>query len=212
VVGLEAKKQMEMAGDYPDVVFGCCGGGSNFAGAAFPFLADRAAGKEVRLVAVEPSSCPTLTKGAYTYDSGDVAGLTPIMRMYTLGHDFVPPGIHAGGLRYHGDSPLVSQLLNEGLIEALAVLATFEAGITFARSEGIVPAPETNHAIRAVIDEALRCKETGEPRVLLFNLSGHGHFDMTAYEQYMAGDLHDYEYPEEAISAALEHLPKLPTA
>jgi tryptophan synthase beta chain len=212
VVGLEAKKQLEMAGEYPDMVFACCGGGSNFGGTAFPFFADKAAGKELRLVAVEPASCPTLTRGSYAWDYGDTAGLTPIVKMHTLGHDFVPPGIHAGGLRYHGESPLVSQLCNEGLIEAVAVpqLATFEAGVIFARTEGIVPAPETNHAIRAVMDEALRCKESGEPKVLLFNLSGHGHFDMAAYDRYFAGELQDYAYPEEAIQEALSHLPQIP--
>jgi tryptophan synthase beta chain len=211
VIGLEARAQMEQAGEYPDVVFACCGGGSNFAGMAFPFFADKAAGRAVRLVAAEPASCPTLTRGAYAWDYGDVAGLTPIMKMHTLGHDFVPPGIHAGGLRYHGDSPLISQLHHEGLVEAVAVpqLATFEAGITFARTEGIVPAPESNHAIRAVIDEALVCKENGEPRVLLFNLSGHGHFDMSAYDRYFAGDLVDYAYPEEDIQRALEQLPHI---
>jgi tryptophan synthase beta chain len=211
VIGLEARAQMEQAGEYPDVVFACCGGGSNFAGVAFPFFADKAAGRAVRLVAAEPASCPTLTRGAYAWDYGDVAGLTPIMKMHTLGHDFVPPGIHAGGLRYHGDSPLISQLHHEGLVEAVAVpqLATFEAGITFARTEGIVPAPESNHAIRAVIDEALVCKENGEPRVLLFNLSGHGHFDMSAYDRYFAGDLVDYAYPEEDIARALEQLPHI---
>ena len=211
VIGLEAKKQLATAGDYPDAVFGCCGGGSNFGGVAFPFFADKAAGKRVRLVAVEPASCPTLTRGHYTYDFGDTVGLTPLLLMYTLGHDFVPPGIHAGGLRYHGDSPLVSQLVHEGLVEALAVpqLATFEAGVTFARSEGIIPAPETNHVIRAVIDEALGCKRSGEPKVLFFNLSGHGHFDMAAYDRYFAGELEDYEYPAEAITAALDRLPKI---
>jgi tryptophan synthase beta chain len=212
VIGLEARKQLEIAGDYPDMVFACCGGGSNFGGIAFPFFADKAAGKQVRLVAVEPASCPTLTRGSYTWDYGDTAGLTPIMKMHTLGHDFVPPGIHAGGLRYHGESPLVSQLWEEKLIEAVSVpqLATFEAGVTFARTEGIVPAPETNHAIRAVMDEALRCKESGEPKVLLFNLSGHGHFDMAAYDRYFAGDLQDYEYPEAAIEEALSHVPQIP--
>jgi tryptophan synthase beta chain len=210
VIGLEAKKQLAKAGDYPDAVFGCCGGGSNFGGVAFPFFADKAAGKRVRLVAVEPASCPTLTRGHYAYDFGDTVGLTPLLLMYTLGHDFVPPGIHAGGLRYHGDSPLVSQLVHEGLVEAVAVpqLATFEAGVTFARSEGIIPAPETNHVIRAVIDEALGCKRSGEPKVLFFNLSGHGHFDMAAYDRYFAGELEDYEYPAEAIAAALDRLPK----
>ena len=211
VIGLEARVQMEQAGEYPDMVFASCGGGSNFGGIAFPFFADKAAGKEVRLVAAEPASCPTLTKGTYTWDYGDTAGLTPIMKMFTLGHDFVPPGIHAGGLRYHGDSPLVSQLYEEGLIEAVAVpqLGTFEAGVAFAKAEGIVPAPESNHAVRAVFDEALRCIETGEPKVLLFNLSGHGHFDMSAYDRYAAGDLTDYEYPEAEIDRAMESLPKV---
>ncbi|HKK07152.1 MAG TPA: TrpB-like pyridoxal phosphate-dependent enzyme [Gammaproteobacteria bacterium] len=211
IIGLEAKKQFEKAGDYPDMVFAPCGGGSNFGGAAFPFFADKAAGREVRLVAVEPSSCPTLTRGHYAYDFSDTVGLTPLMQMYTLGHDFVPPGIHAGGLRYHGDSPLVSQLYHEKLIEAVAVpqIPTFEAGVAFARCEGIIPAPESNHAVRACIDEALRCKETGEPKTLFFNLSGHGHFDMAAYDRYFSGELEDYEYPEEAIHAALERLPKV---
>ncbi len=211
VIGLEAKKQFEKVGDYPDVVFGCCGGGSNFAGTAFPFLADKAAGKKVRLVAVEPSSCPSLTKGVYAYDFGDVSGYTPLMKMYTLGHDFMPPSIHAGGLRYHGDSPLVCQLFNEGLIEAIAVpqIATFEAGVQFARAEGIIPAPESNHAIRACIDEALRCKKSGEAKTLFFNLSGHGHFDMASYDKYFAGELVDYDYPEEAVKEALKRLPKI---
>ncbi len=211
VIGLEAKKQFEKAGDYPDMIFAPCGGGSNFGGVAFPFLADKAAGKNVRLVAVEPTSCPTLTKGAYAYDFGDSAGFTPLMKMYTLGHDFMPPGIHAGGLRYHGDSPLVSQLYHEGLIEAVAVpqLATFEAGVTFARAEGIIPAPESNHAVRACIDEALRCKESGEAKTLFFNLSGHGHFDMASYDKYFSGQLEDFHYPEEAIKESLAHLPKV---
>jgi len=211
VIGLEAKKQFEKVGDYPDMVFACCGGGSNFAGTAFPFLADKAAGKKVRLVAVEPSSCPSLTKGIYAYDFGDVSGYTPMMKMYTLGHDFMPPSIHAGGLRYHGDSPLVCQLYNEKLIEAIAVpqIATFEAGVQFARAEGIIPAPESAHAIRACIDEALRCKQSGEKKTLFFNLSGHGHFDMASYDKYFAGELEDYDYPEEAVKAALARLPKI---
>jgi len=211
VIGLEAKKQFEKVGDYPDMVFAPCGGGSNFGGAAFPFLADKAAGKAVRLVAVEPASCPTLTRGHYAYDFGDSIGLTPLMKMYTLGHDFVPPGIHAGGLRYHGDSALVSQLYHEKLIEAVAVpqLATFEAGVQFARTEGIIPAPESNHAIRAVIDEANRCKESGEAKTLFFNLSGHGHFDMGSYDKYFSGELEDFEYPADAIDQALHHLPKV---
>ena len=211
VIGEEAKKQLEMVGDYPDMIFAPCGGGSNFGGIAFPFFADKAAGREIQLVAVEPTSCPTLTKGIYTYDFGDAIGLTPLLKMYTLGHDFVPPGIHAGGLRYHGDSALVSQLHYEGLVEALAVpqLETFEAGVLFARSEGIVPAPESTHAIAAAIREAKQCAKTGEPKTLLFNLSGHGHFDMSSYDRYFAGELQDYAYPEEAIQESLKHLPQV---
>lgn len=214
VIGLEAKKQFEKVGDYPDMIFAPCGGGSNFGGVAFPFLADKATGKNVRLVAVEPSSCPTLTRGHYAYDFGDTMKLTPLMLQYTLGHDFMPPSIHAGGLRYHGASTLVSQLYHEKLIEAVSVpqLATFEAGVTFARAEGIIPAPESCHAIRAVLDEALRCKQTGEPKVLFFNLSGHGHFDMASYDKYFNQQLEDYEYPEEAIDAALARLPQVKTA
>ncbi|MGL5985407.1 MAG: pyridoxal-phosphate dependent enzyme, partial [Burkholderiales bacterium] len=206
-----AKKQLEKIGEYPDMVFAPCGGGSNFGGLAFPFLADNAAGKKVRLVAVEPTSCPSLTRGHYAYDFGDSAGMTPLMLQYTLGHDFMPPSIHAGGLRYHGASALVSQLYHEKLIEAVAVpqVATFDAGVQFARAEGIIPAPESCHAIRAVLDEALRCKASGEPKTLLFNLSGHGHFDMAAYDKYFAGKLEDYDYPQEAIEAALERLPKV---
>lgn len=214
IIGQEARKQLEKVDDYPDVVFAPCGGGSNFGGIAFPFFADKAAGKNIRLVAVEPTSCPTLTKGQYAYDFGDTAGLTPLMKMYTLGHDFIPPGIHAGGLRYHGDSALVSQLYNEGLIEAVAVpqTATFEAGVMFARSEGIIAAPESNHAIRACIDEALRCKQSGEAKTLLFNLSGHGHFDMAAYDRYYNGELEDYDYPEEAIRQSMQNIPKVASA
>jgi tryptophan synthase beta chain len=202
---------MAMAGEYPDMVFGCCGGGSNFAGIAFPFFADKAAGKQVRLVAVEPTSCPTLTKGVYAYDYGDATGLTPLLKMHTLGHDFMPPGIHAGGLRYHGASPLVSQLVHEGLVEAVAIpqLETFEAGVQFARTEGIVPAPESTHAIAATIRAAKDCKKTGEPKVLLVNLSGHGHFDMGSYDRYFAGELTNFEYPKEAIQESLAHLPKV---
>ena len=212
VIGLEAKKQFEKAGAYPDVVIACCGGGSNFGGAAFPFFADKAAGRQVRLVAVEPESCPTLTRGHYAYDAGDTAGLTPLMLMYTLGRNFIPPAIHAGGLRYHGDSPLVSQLCHERLVEAVAVAqrATFEAGVVFARAEGIIPAPESNHAIRVAIDEALACNQTGERKTIFFNLSGHGHFDMAAYDRYLSGQLEDCVYPDEAIKAALAELPKIP--
>jgi tryptophan synthase beta chain len=209
VIGLEAKEQLKVAGDYPDVVIGCHGGGSNFAGIAFPFLADKAAGKPVRVVAVEPTSCPTLTKGVYAFDYGDTGKMAPIVRMYTLGHDFMPPGIHAGGLRYHGASPLVSQLVNAGLVEARAVgqLACFEAAVQFAQTEAIIPAPESSHAIRGAIDEALRAKEEGKERTILFNLSGHGHVDMAAYDAYFSGQLDDFEYPAEKVKESLAHLP-----
>ncbi|MCU0970815.1 MAG: TrpB-like pyridoxal phosphate-dependent enzyme [Gammaproteobacteria bacterium] len=211
IIGEEAKKQLAMVGEYPDVVIACCGGGSNFAGIAFPFFADKAAGKNVTLVAAEPDSCPTLTKGVFAYDWGDAVGHTPLMKMYTLGHDFVPPGIHAGGLRYHGDSVLVSQLKLDGLVDAVGVpqLETFQAGVLFARTEAIVPAPESCHAIAATIREALRCKETGEAKTILFNLSGHGHFDMASYDRYFRGELENYAYPEEAIKESLAHLPKV---
>ncbi len=211
VIGLEAKKQLELVGDYPDVVIGACGGGSNFGGLAFPFLADKFAGKEVRAVAVEPTACPTLTRGHYAYDFGDTAKLTPMMLMYTLGHTFVPPGIHAGGLRYHGDSPIVSQLYHEGYIEAKALpqRAIFEGAILFARTEGIVPAPESAHAVQAAIEEARRAKEEGKERTILFGLSGHGHFDLAAYDAFLAGKLEDFEYPQELIEKALSELPKV---
>ncbi len=211
VIGLEAKKQFEIAGDYPDVVIGCCGGGSNLAGTGFPFLADKIAGKEVRVLAVEPISCPTLTKGEYRYDFGDTVGLTPLLKMYTLGHDFVPPGIHAGGLRYHADAPLLCQLYHDRLVEAESYgqTAVFEAAILFARAEGIVPAPESSHAIKAAIDEALRAKEEGKEKVVFFNLSGHGHFDLSAYADYLGGKLMDYEYPEEKIKESLSRLPQV---
>jgi tryptophan synthase beta chain len=191
IIGLEAKKQMAMTGEYPDVVIGCVGGGSNFAGLAFPFLADKFAGRQVRALAVEPRACASLTAGEYRYDFGDTAQQTPLLKMYTLGSSFMPPGIHAGGLRYHGMSPLVSQLYDMKLIEATAYgqLEIFEAAITFARSEGIVPAPESAHAIKAAIDEALQAKEEGKKRVILFNLSGHGMLDLGAYDSYFAGQL-----------------------
>ena len=211
IIGLEAQKQFSMVGDSPDMIFAPCGGGSNFGGVAFPFFAEEAAGgKQTRLVAVEPTSCPSLTKGHYAYDFGDTVGHTPMTLQYTLGHDFMPPGIHAGGLRYHGASSLVSQMYHEKLIEAVAVpqVATFDAGVQFARAEGIIPAPESNHAIRACIDEALRCKESGEEKTLFFNLSGHGHFDMVSYDKYLNKELEDYEYPQSEIDAALERLPK----
>jgi predicted alternative tryptophan synthase beta-subunit len=202
---------MAKIGEYPDMVFAPCGGGSNFAGIAFPFLADKAAGKKVRLVGVEPTSCPSMTKGVYAYDYGDVSGYTPLMKMYTLGHNFMPPGIHAGGLRYHGESPLVSQLYHEKLIEAVAVpqVATFAAGVMFAKAEGIIPAPESCHGIRAVIDEALRCKESGEAKTLLFCLSGHGHFDMASYDRYLSGKLEDFDYPKAMVDEALKGLPNV---
>jgi tryptophan synthase beta chain len=209
VIGLEAKKQFELVGDYPDVIVGCCGGGSNLGGASFPFLRDKINGKDLRVIAVEPTSCPTLTKGEFRYDFGDTAGLTPLMMMYTLGHDFMPPGIHAGGLRYHADSPLVCQLYHDKLIEAVAYGQTgvFEAAIKFAKTEGIIPAPESAHAIKGAIDEALKAKEEGKQKTIFFNLSGHGYLDMTAYADYMAGKFVDYEYPEEKIKEALKNLP-----
>jgi tryptophan synthase beta chain len=211
VIGLEAKQQMRLAGDYPDVVVGCHGGGSNFSGLAFPFLGDRAAGKDVRVLACEPTSCPTLTKGVYAYDYGDTARMAPIAKMYTLGHDFMPPGIHAGGLRYHGASPLVSQLVAAGQIEARAYRQNpcFEAAVLFARAEALVPAPESSHAIRGAIDEALRAKEEGKERVILFGLSGHGQLDMAAYDAYLSGHLEDFDYPEEKIRESLSRLPRV---
>lgn len=191
VIGLEAQKQMALAGDYPDVVIGCHGGGSNFAGIVFPFLRDKFAGKQIRFLAAEPTSCPTLTQGEFRYDSGDTAGMTPLMKMYTLGHDFVPPAIHAGGLRYHGSAPLVAHLLHEGLIEAAAYeqREIFEAAVLFSRTQGIIPAPESAHAIRAAIVEAEKAKEEGKQRVILFNLSGHGNFDMAAYDGFFSGKI-----------------------
>ncbi len=211
IIGEEAILQMEMAGEFPDVVIGCVGGGSNFAGISFPFVREKFKGKKIRIVAVEPESCPSLTKGVYTYDFGDVAKMTPLLKMYTLGHNFIPPSIHAGGLRYHGMAPLVSALYNHGYIEAVAYPQTkvFEAGVIFARTEGIVPAPESSHAIRAVIDEALDAKEKGERRVILFNLSGHGFFDLSAYDQYLSGKLEDYFYPKDKVEEALKDLPKV---
>jgi len=214
IIGLEAEKQMQMTGDYPDVVIGCVGGGSNFSGLANPFIRDKMAGKPLRAVAVEPTACPTLTKGVFAYDFGDTAELTPLLPMFTLGHKFVPPRIHAGGLRYHGDSPLLSELVRRSLVEARAYgqLEVFKAALTFARTEGLIPAPETAHAIKAVIDEALEAKQAGEPRVILFNLSGHGHFDMAAYDAFLRGDLGDYELPEGAIRDAIAGLKGLPKA
>lgn len=205
VIGEEALKQMDLAGEYPDVVIGCVGGGSNFAGIAFPFLRQNLLeGMKTRIIAVEPAATPSLTKGVYTFDYGDTARMAPIVKMHTLGHTFMPAPIHAGGLRYHGMAPTVSALYDAGYIEAVAVkqLATFEAALQFARAEGIIPAPESAHAIRAAIDEALDAKEKGEKRVILFNLSGHGNFDMSAYQAYLEGKLEDYSYPEEEVRKA----------
>jgi len=209
VIGLEAEKQMKEFSDWPDVVIGCVGGGSNFAGLAFPFLRHKIAGQDIRFVAVEPKACPTLTRGMYRYDFGDTSMLTPLLKMHTLGHSFVPAGIHAGGLRYHGMAPMVSFAAKLGLIEAIALhqRECFEAARLFAAEEGIIPAPETSHAIRAAIIEALKCKETGEEKCILFNLSGHGICDLGAYERYLSGELEDFELPQEQIERALAELP-----
>ena len=211
VIGLELKKQFEKLGEKPDILIACCGGGSNFGGFTFPFIKDKLNGENIRFIAVEPAACPTLTKGEYKYDFGDTAQLTPLVKMYTLGHDFVPPGIHAGGLRYHGDSPLVSQLLHEGVIEAVAYKQNpvFGAAVLFSKSEGIIPAPESAHAIKAAVDEAIKCRESKEQKVIAFNLSGHGNFDMSAYDSYLTQKLEDFEMPEEEIKRALARLPKV---
>jgi tryptophan synthase beta chain len=213
--GLETKKLMlEQVDAYPDIIIGCIGGGSNFAGMYLPFVKDKIDGTkpDLRIINVEPTSCPTVTKGLYAWDYGDVAGLAPIALMHTLGHTFVPPPVHAGGLRYHGMAPIICHLHKLGFVEARAVpqLPTFEAGVTFARTEGIISAPETNHAIRVTIDEALKCKETGEAKTILLAHSGHGHFDMAAYDAYLSGKLEDYDYPEEKVKEALAHLPQVP--
>jgi tryptophan synthase beta chain len=207
VIGLESIKQMEMAGEEPDIIIACAGGGSNFAGLAFPWLGQTfRGGRKYRVIAVEPEAAPSMSRGRYAYDYGDTAKMAPMVKMYTLGHDFIPEPIHAGGLRYHGMSPQVSLLKHEGFIEARSVhqRPCFEAGIQFARTEGLIPAPESTHAIRAAIDEALVAKETGEKKVILFNLSGHGYFDMTSYQRYLSGQLEDYEYPAEEVKHALE--------
>ena len=213
VIGQECIAQMELAGEAPDVVIGCVGGGSNFAGVAYPFLRRKLRqGTGTRFVAAEPAACPTLTRGRYAYDFGDTVGMTPLMPMYTLGHDFVPPPVHSGGLRYHGDAPSLSALVKEELVEAKAIAQTaaFDAAVRFARCEGIIPGPEPAHAIRAVFDEAEAAKHAGEERVVLFNLSGHGHFDMSAYAAYFAGELEDLEMPEDELTSALERLPEAP--
>jgi len=213
VIGQEAIAQMAMAGEEPDVVIGCVGGGSNFAGLTFPFVRRVLRGEaKTRFLAAEPAACPTLTRGAYRYDFGDTAGLTPLMAMYTLGHDFVPPPMHAGGLRYHGDAPMLCGLVRAGVVEARAYRQneTFEAAVRFARTEEIIPAPEPAHAIRAVVAEAEAAREAGEARVILFGLSGHGHFDLSAYDTYLAGELDDPEFSEEEMNDALTRLPKAP--
>jgi len=212
VIGLEAIKQFEKAGDYPDVVIACTGGGSNFGGTAFPFIGETLrGGKKARIVAVEPSACPSLTKGRYAYDFGDTAHLTPLVKMHTLGSSFVPPSFHAGGLRYHGMAPMVSHAAQLGLLEAVSrpQTACFEAGLLFARAEGIMPAPEGNHAVRVAVDEAIRCREEGVARTIFFNLSGHGHFDMAAYTEYLSGKLQDVAYDEKELAMALAGLPSV---
>ena len=210
IVGLECKKQLASIDEYPDVLIGCVGGGSNFAGFAFPYVHDVVnEGKKIKIIAAEPKACPTMTKGEFEYDYGDTAGMTPILHMYTLGHSFMPPAIHAGGLRYHGMAPLVSNLVHEGIVEAKSYhqLEVFKAGLLFSRTEGIVPAPETTHAIQAAIEEALIAKEEGKEKTILFNFSGHGFFDLSSYEMYLGHELHDYDYPQEAILKALRDLP-----
>ena len=215
IVGEETRKQMGKADAYPDVIVGCIGGGSNFAGQFLPWIRDKISGKKpgLRIICVEPQACPTLTKGPYAYDFGDVAGLTPLLKMYTLGHTFVPSPIHAGGLRYHGMAPIICHLHKLGLVEARAEyqVPVFEAGVKFARTEGIIPAPEPNHCIKVAIDEALKCRESGEAKTILIAHSGHGHFDLAAYDEYLSRRLPDYEYPEEKVKEALAQLPKVPT-
>ncbi len=212
IVGLETQKQLAIAGDTPEVMIACAGGGSNLSGLIFPYVKDTLAGKGPRLLAVEPAACPSLTRGRYAYDYGDTAGMAPMARMYTLGHTFMPSGIHAGGLRYHGMSPIVSALRHQGVLEAVSYRQNevFEAAVMFARTEGICPAPETAHAIRAAIDEALRCKQTGQSKCIVFNLSGHGYFDLASYDKYLSGELDDYELPQSEIDEALRQLPPVP--
>jgi tryptophan synthase beta chain len=211
VIGLEAEKQFDLVGDYPDVVIGCVGGGSNFAGLSFPFLRHKIAGKDIRFVAAEPKACPTMSRGEYRYDFGDTTRLTPLMKMFTLGHSFVPPGIHAGGLRYHGMAPMVSLGVKLGLVEAASFhqVECFQAAQLFAATEGIIPAPETSHAIRAAILEAQRCRQTGQKKCILFSLSGHGLCDMASYDKFFSGELEDFEYPQAQITAALAELPRV---
>ncbi|MDY6967311.1 MAG: TrpB-like pyridoxal phosphate-dependent enzyme [Spirochaetota bacterium] len=211
IVGLETQKQLELVDEYPDVVIGCVGGGSNFGGFALPFVRDKINGKKVDFIAVEPAACPTLTKGSFVFDYGDVAKMAPIVEMYTLGHSFMPPKIHAGGLRYHGMAPIVSYLYNEGIIDALSLhqKECFEAAVLFSKAEGIIPAPETAHAVRATLIEAEKAKEEGKEKTIIFNLSGHGHFDLASYDLYLNNKLEDYDYPEEKIKEALMDLPQV---
>jgi tryptophan synthase beta chain len=211
VIGQEAQLQMERLDAHPDVIIGCVGGGSSFAGLAFPFIKERLEGKAIEFIAVEPEAAPSITRGTYTYDFGDTAELTPLVKMFTLGHTFVPPPIHAGGLRYHGMAPLISLLAEQGIVEARSVhqRPVFEAAVLFARTEGIIPAPEPAHAVRVAIDEALKCKESGEAKDILFLLCGHGHFDLAAYDSYLTGQLEDYSYPAEAVESALAGVPKV---
>ena len=213
IIGEETRKQMEMAGEYPDIIVGCIGGGSNFAGQFLPWIKDKISGKkpDLRIICVEPKATPSLTKGPYAYDFGDVAGLTPLLKMYTLGHTFIPSPIHAGGLRYHGMAPIICHLYNLGLIEARAEyqIPVFEAGVQFARTEGIITAPEPCHNVKVAIDEALKCKEAGESKTILIAHSGHGHFDLSAYDEYLSGRMEDYEIPEDKIKEALADLPKM---
>jgi tryptophan synthase beta chain len=214
VIGLEAKKQMEIAGDKPDIVIGCVGGGSNFAGLAFPYLRDKINGADIDFRAIEPSACPTLTRGKFTYDFGDMAQMTPLVSMHTLGHTFMPPGIHAGGLRYHGMAPLLSRVVKEGLVDAYAYqqVEVFDSAALFAKTEGIIPAPESAHAIKGAVDAAIEARESGEEKTILFNLSGHGHFDMSAYDAYFAGNLTDYRPTDEDLATGFSSTKGLPTA
>ena len=212
IIGQEAKLQLDSVGEYPDVVIGCCGGGSNYAGIAFPFVPDKIKdGKNIDFIAVEPTACPTLTRGPYAYDFGDTGQMTPLLKQFTLGHNFVPPGIHAGGLRYHGVAAELAHLVKAGVMRAISYKQNpcFEAALMFAKSEGILPAPESSHAIRAAIDQALEAKAEGKPRTILFNLSGHGHFDMTAYDAYLSGNLEDYELEQKILDEGIASIPKL---
>ena len=212
VIGQEAMEQLEMAGDYPDIVVGCTGGGSNFAGIAFPFLGEKLrGGKDVYIKACEPAACPSLTRGKFAYDFGDTGGTTPLMKMHTLGSSFMPPGFHAGGLRYHGMAPMISHICDLGLIDPVAYqqLECFQAGVDFARVEGVLPAPEATHAVKGAIDEALKCKAEGSSKVILFNLCGHGHFDMQAYTDFFAGKLTDITYDDNELQSALAQLPQV---